>query len=380
MITRFTNQYIQNGNGNPRMNLNAESPKARRSIGGLFGGGTFGFLVATYFYAIEAMKDLIGGSNPRSVFAWETADAMRSTTITLGPGHEPVSLPPEMFRIIPARTTQELASLALESKSTRRYGEKALLIPDSSNAAGVGGQPINGLLACLSDFPTLDEHIRSAMLSQRERHLITQQSERGKSLEVHSVSHQYLPGNAAGGTFSGSAIVIASRIRHWSREFGLPVKIHLLPLLPSVATTHDRDLAARNCAAFLRTACLACEKPERIKIHLFSGETLVHEPGEALFDSIIPWGVSSGKITVGNRQQAAADIALAIHAMLETPLAQVSEEQFRDGAKDLLDRRNGLRVFRRLGIARFYVDDVRNNSAATLSGMDIIINQLLGNE
>lgn len=380
MITRFKNQIVQNGNGNPRMSLNSESSRARRSIGGLFGGGTFGFLVASYFYAIEMMKELVGGNNPRSIFAWETADAMRATTVSLGPGHDPVTLAPEMFRIIPARTTQELASLALENKNTRRYGEKALQVPDSSNAAGVGGQPINGLLACLSDIPTLDEHIRSSMLSQRERHLITQQSERGQSLEVHSVSHQFLVGNSAGGTFGGSAIPVASRIRHWSREFGLPVKIHLLALLPSVATTHDRDLAARNCAAFLRTASLACEKPEKIRIHLFNGETITHEPGESLFDSIIPWGVSSGKITLGNRQQAAADIALAIHAMLETPLAQVSEEQFRDGAKDMLDRRNGLRIFRRLGVARFHVDGVRNDYAATLSGMEVIINQLLNNE
>src|SRR5579859_3345954 len=242
MTTRINNQNAHNGNGGSRMNLNPDYSKARRSIGGVFGGGTFGELVSTFSYAFGLEKDLVDANNPRTIFAWETADTIRSTTVSLGPGHESVTLPPEMFRIIPARTTQELASMALESKNTRRYGEKALKIPDSSNAAGVGGQPITGLLAYLSDAPALDEHIRSCLLTQRERHLISQQSERGKSLEVHSVSHQFLVGNAAGGTFSGSAIPIASRIRHWSREFGLPVKIHLIALLPSVAATHDRDL------------------------------------------------------------------------------------------------------------------------------------------
>ena len=380
MINRFNNQNGHNGNGSSRMNLTTDKAKARRSIGGIWGGGTFGFLVCTYFYAIELMKGLLDDNSPRSIFAWETADAMRAMSVTLGPGHEPVTLPSEMFRIIPARTNQELAALALESKNTRRYGEKLQRVPDTSTAAGVGGQPIVGLMAYLADSPALDEQVRSCLLAQRERHLIMQQSERGKSLEVHSVSHQFIVGNAAGGTFNGSAIPIASRIKRWSKEFGLPVKIHLVSLLPSVAATHDRDLAARNCAAFLRTASLACEKPEKIRIHLFNGETITHEPGEPLFDSIIPWGVSSGKITLGNRQQAAADIALAIHALLETPLAQISEEQFRDGAKDLLDRRNGFRGFRRLGIARFHLDDTRNIYAATLAGMETITRQLLGNE
>ncbi len=380
MIARFNTHTSLNGNGTSRMNLNPEPPKARRSIGGVFGGGTFGSLVATFSYAFGLVKDLVDANNPRTIFSWETADAVRAATVSLGPGHEPVTLPPEMFRIIPARTTQELASMALENKNTRRYGEKALTIPDSSSAAGVGGQPITGLLAYLGDAPAIDEHIRSCLLAQRERHLISQQSERGKSLEVHSVSHQFVVGNAAGGTFSGSAIPVASRIRHWSREFGLPVKVHCIALLPSVAATHDRDLAARNCAGFLRTAALACEKPQKIKIHLFNGETISHEPGEGLFDSVIPWSTSNGKITLGNRHQAAADIALAIHAMLETPLAQISEEQFRDGAKDLLDRRNGLRVFRRLGVARFHVDNARNDYAATLAGMETLVNQLLGNQ
>lgn len=380
MFTRFNNQNGHNGNGSSRMNPTPEKARACRSIGGLWGGGTFGFLVCTYFYAIELMKGLVNDTSPRSIFAWETADAMRATTVTLGPGHEPVTLPSEMFRIIPARTNQELAALALESKNTRRYGEKLLRVPEASTAAGVGGQPIVGLMAYLADSPSLDERVRACMLAQRDRHLISQQSERGKSLEVHSVSHQFLVGNTAGGTFNGSAIPIASRIKRWSKEFGLPVKIHLVSLLPSVAATHDRDLAARNCAAFLRTASLACERPEKIRIHLFNGETITHDAGEPLFDSIIPWGVSSGKITLGNRHQAAADIALAIHAMLETPLAQVSEEQFRDGAKDLFDRRNGFRGFRRLGIARFHLDHIRNNYAALLAGMETMTNQLLGSE
>ena len=90
--------------------------------------------------------------------------------------------------------------------------------------------------------------------------------------------------------------------------------------------------------------------------------------------------VSSGKITLGNRQQAAADIALAIHTLLETPLAQVSEEQFRDGAKDSLDRRNGFRGFRRIGISRFHLDRKRNDYAATLAGMETVTNRLLGIE
>ena len=378
MFPRFNNQNGQNGNGGSRTNAITENNKARRSIGGVQGGGTFGFLVCAYFYAIELMKGLVDDNSPRSIFAWETADAMRATTVSLGPGHEPVTLPSEMFRIIPPRTNQELAALALESKNTRRYGEKLLRVPETSTAAGVGGQPIVGFMALLADFPALDERIRATLLAQRERHLVMQQSERGKSLEVHSVSHQFLVGNAAGGTFSGSAVAVASRIKHWSKVFGLPVKNHLIALLPSVATTHDRDLAARNCAAFLRTASLACEKPEKIRIHLFNGETINHEAGEPLFDSIIPWGVSSGKITLGNRQQAAADIALTIHALLETSLAQVSEEQFRDGAKDLLDRRNGFRGFRRLGLARFHLDHVRNNYAALLAGMETVTHQLLG--
>jgi len=380
MIEFLTNSKGQNGNGHFGGNSTQENAKARRSIGGVWGGGTFGFLVLTYFYALEMLKGLMDGSNPRSIFAWETADAIRATTVNLGPGHESVSLPAEMFRIIPARTNQELAGLALESKSTRRYGQKLNLVPETSTAAGVGGQPIVGLMACVADFPALDERIRTGLLAQRERHLVTQQSERGKSLEVHSVSHQFLVGNAAGGTFNGSAIIIASRIKYWCKQFGLPVKIHLIVLMPSVATTHDRDLASRNCAAFLRQASLACEKPERIRFHLFNGETISNEAGEPLFDSIVPWGVSSGKITLGNRQQAAADIALTLHTLLETPLAQVSEEQFRDGAKDLLDRRNGFRGFRRIVTSRFHLDQKRNDYAATLAGMETVTNRLLGIE
>src|SRR5882762_2135306 len=98
MITRFSNQNGHDGNGSSRMSLTTDNAKALRSIGGIWGGGTFGFLVCTYFYAIGLMKGLLDDSSPRSIFAWETADAMRATTVTLGPGHEPVKLPSEMFR------------------------------------------------------------------------------------------------------------------------------------------------------------------------------------------------------------------------------------------------------------------------------------------
>ena len=64
------------------MNLTTDIAKARRSIGGIWGGGTFGFLVCTYFYAIELMKGLLDDTSPRSIFAWETANAMRAMSHT----------------------------------------------------------------------------------------------------------------------------------------------------------------------------------------------------------------------------------------------------------------------------------------------------------
>src|SRR6266542_4168809 len=116
---------------------------------------------------------------------------------------------------------------------------------------------------------------------------------------------------------------------------------------------------------------------ERIVFRTLDGETLRHS--EPLVHRLVPFGPSSGKITISTREEIAAQMALAAWLLLDSPYGSFADGAFRDHDKDRLDtRRFGFRGFSRLGVGVLRADAVRNKAIAEASGQMLAAGELLG--
>jgi len=145
---------------------------------------------------------------------------------------------------------------------------------------------------------------------------------------------------------------------------------------PSALSGGDMTAAQANYATFVRQAVLAMEHPEKIVFHTLGGESLRHT--EPLVDRILPFGPSSGKITVATREEVAAQIALAAWLTLDSNYGPHADAAFRDHAKDLLDNRFGFRGFSRLGVSIIRLDREWAEALANAEGMNLATAKLLG--
>jgi hypothetical protein len=119
-----------------------------------------------------------------------------------------------------------------------------------------------------------------------------------------------------------------------------------------------------NFGATAKELLLAQTDPSRIKMGLFSGATITPEPGSKLLDTLTVWGASTGRLVAGDREEVSASIGMLLFYLTHSHLGGLSESAFCDPQKVVLDKSLGYRGLRRLGLARFAVDDSVNRELA----------------
>ncbi len=352
-----------------------------RRPGGLFTIGTTGWLIALYYWILLRNRlyshtEAKVQESARTVLAIETAQASRDITLRYGPGHPAMRLPQENGVILPIRRVHDLGEECLRRRNTRPYGEVLRRLPDASTEDGVGAMPIVALANGLAYKPQLDQLIERDFIAQRERKRIAEYRDRGEGFSLDGRSLQVIAGNGGGGTFPGLALYVAQRVQHYSlKHLGAPSEILLFLTMPSALSGGDPVTAQGNFTTLVRQAVIATEDHRRIVFQTFMGEELRAE--RPLITRIVPWGISSGRLAIGTREELAAQMALAASVLLDTPYGSFAEAEFRDHEKDTIDQSYGTRRFARMGVSRWSIDGVRNNAIAQAEGVRLVSEHLL---
>ena len=325
--------------------------------------GTMGLMNATHEAKAE-QKFGIPIALRMPVLAIETAESALTYSAPLGPDLPSVSLPEESILILKDRTTQELAAMARRHSKTRRYAEKLEELPPTTTKDGAGGHRILSLTSFLADLPELDLRIPKLLAQERDRCRFGTQCDEGNSQSASDVMDVYIDGAGYGGTCSGAALLVASRVKHHARLLGLKVRIHLILVSASVAKTHDSITAWANFGVTCKAAMKAMEDASKIVFHTFAGTTITHESHSKLVDTLTLWGSSTGSLVAADREEVASSVGLLLFYLVHSSLGNVSEAAFCDAAKTVSDRSLGYRGIRRLGMARFAVDSELNRKVA----------------
>ncbi len=362
--------------------MNTNERNITRRPGGLWCIGTTGWLVALWYYIWRMAQELVSrngsghqAGSARTLLALETAQASKAITMRFGPGHPLLRLPDEDGFILPARSVSDLAEECLRHRHTQGYGQKLRRMPDGLTEDGVGGVPLAALANGLASKPQIDQLVEARILAQRERNRIDGHYDRGEGFALASRNTQIIAGNMGGGTFPGLALFVAERIQYYSSKYGVESDVVVFGMTPSALSGGDFVTAQGNFATFVRQAVISMTQPHRVVFHTFTGEEL--RPAKALLQRIVPWGPSSGKLCIGTREEIAAQMALTAAVMLDTSYGAYAESAFRDHQKDLLDDRYGSRVFARMGITRWALDDVRDHALAQAEGVRLVARMLL---
>jgi hypothetical protein len=366
------------------MNTNPNYRIVRRP-GGLFGVGTTGWLIVLYYWLWETACKLrpkrdaavTGNNHARTVLAIETAQSSRHARERLGPGHELVSLPEADTFVLPPRSLRELAEEALRHQATRRYGEIASRIPNGSSEDGVGGVALGAYLSGLASFHEIASLVEARILAQRDRARVDKHHEQGERFALAARNVQLIVGNFAGGTYPALALLVAYLVAFYSQKYGVPSEIILCGTTPSALSGGDLVCAEAAYTLFMRQAVIAQQQPKLIRFGTFQDEVL--RPTEPIVHRIIPFGPSTGRITVSTRKDVAAQIATAAWLLLDGAYGPFADAAFRDFEKsDQLDTRYGFRGFSRLGVGILRTDQVRNRAIAQAAGEALAASEILG--
>ena len=354
-------------------------PPSDRNPGIALGIGTGGAAMVTQ---LQNHENTHVGDNSKmhsEKLVIDTAESTRNLTVPSLDGGSAVALRPDQILILPERRVSDLASMANRSPITRRYAEKLRCVPSYTTRDGAGGNRIVALLALLAALPQVEMALTKCLVAERDRRLFAYRSDQGVRYLTRHVIHVYLAGSGYGSTFSGTVQLIIMLLRRIARLLQLQLVIHVLPTSPSLAVTLDTDHAWGNYGAMMKELLLGQEDPAQIKFHTFTNESIALEPGERFFDSLSPWGRSTGNLTISDRMEAACNIGMLIHYLIHSPLASHSEATFVDLTRAAADRSMGLRIGRELGIARLGVDAPFNlrlgHNAALISILNHILNR-----
>lgn len=362
--------------------MNNNGKDITRRPGGLWCIGTTGWLICLFYKIWELAHEMVAHAatgrpvgSCRTLLALETAQNAWHMAMRLGSGHPLVRLSNEDGFVLPSHSLRDLWEECLRHRQTRHYGEKLRRLPDGLTDDGVGGVPLVALVNGLACKPELDQRIEARILAQRERNRIDAHHDRGEAFALGSRNTQIIAGNFGGGTYPGLALFVAERIQYYSRKYGLDSDIVIFGMTPSALSGGDVVTAQANFALFVRQAVIAMEHPQWILFQTFTGEQL--RPVGTLVHRITPWGPSTGRLCLGTREEVAAQMALAAAAMLDMPYGAHAEAAFRDHQKDMLDDRYGSRVFARMGITRWAIDEVRDKAIARAEGVRLVAQTLL---
>lgn len=294
----------------------------------------------------------------------ETAGSSRGYSVPLGPGRGSASLYDDELIILPERTTGELAAMARRYPCMRRDAEQLEFLPSASTKEGAGGVKILAVNAAKAADPLILQALSKLLADARDRCRYGALCDSGTSVLQNDVLDAYVFGSGFGSSFAGMVIYFLLRLQYASKLLGLRLRAHVIMTGPTLVKSHDVVTAWANFGATAKELLLAQTDPSRIKMGLFSGATITPEPGSKLLDTFTVWGASTGRLVAGDRDEVSASIGMLLFYLTHSHLGGLSESAFTDPQKVVLDKSLGYRGLRRLGLARFAVDDSLNRELA----------------
>ena len=334
--------------------------------------GTAGGYIATSNRRLECQQLGTDRLHHTPTLFIDTAESSRSITLPLGTGHGSVSLEPDEMIILPERTTGELAEMASRYPCMRRDAEELALLPPASSREGAGGIKMFSANTIKAVDHQVVQALTKLFADARDRCRYGELCDRGTPVIQTDVLDVYFFGSGYGSTFSGTIIYMLLRAQYAAKLLGLRLRSHVIMTSPTVAKTHDLMTAWASYGATAGELLLAQTDPAKIKMGLFSGVVITPEPGLKLLDTLTPWGASTGHLVAGDRDEVCASIGMLLYYFSHSHLGGLSEAAFCDPQKVVLDKSHGYRGIRRLGLARFAVEDSENRELAFNAALQAI--------
>jgi hypothetical protein len=338
----------------------------------LIGGGTSGFSFATSNRLLETKQLGTDRLNHTPTLVIDTAESSRGFSLPLGPGRGSVCLEPDEMIILPERTTGELAEMASRYPCMRRDAEELALLPPASSKEGAGGHKIFSANTIKAVDHQIVQALSKLFADARDRCHYGELCDRGTPVVQSDVLDAYFFGSGYASTFAGTVIYLLLRAQYAAKLLGLRLRSHVIMTSPTVAKTHDLTTAWASFGATTMELLLAQTDRAKIKIGLFSGAVITPEPGLKLLDTFTVWGASTGHLVAGDRDEVSASIGMLLYFLSHSHLGSLSESAFCDPQKVVLDKSHGYRGLRRLGLARFAVEESENRELAFNAALQAI--------
>jgi hypothetical protein len=337
----------------------------------LIGGGTSGFSFATSNRLLETKQLGADRLNHTPTLVIDTAESSRGFSLPLGPGRGSVCLEPDEMIILPERTG-ELAEMASRYPCMRRDAEELALLPPASSKEGAGGHKIFSANTIKAVDHQIVQALSKLFADARDRCHYGELCDRGTPVVQSDVLDAYFFGSGYASTFAGTVIYLLLRAQYAAKLLGLRLRSHVIMTSPTVAKTHDLTTAWASFGATTMELLLAQTDRAKIKIGLFSGAVITPDPGLKLLDTFTVWGASTGHLVAGDRDEVSASIGMLLYFLSHSHLGSLSESAFCDPQKVVLDKSHGYRGLRRLGLARFAVEESENRELAFNAALQAI--------
>lgn len=341
----------------------------------IVGVGTTGCEIAASYHAKKIQHGAEGGISELDCF--DTAASSAGISATYVPGQTPIGLPQERIHIFPEYDTGFLAQVAERHPNTRRYARPVRDLPPFKTSTGAAGHRLIAHLVASADLPFISRVFSTRLAALRERRRVASHVESGATVDLVGPIDVFIAGASFGGTMSGMAPIFISEAHRAADRLGLPIRVHVPHVTPSVAVTNDPALAQANYVFFTKEMVKGQVDPASWTFYsLGSGEKITHAPGRSLIHEFTGFGISNGLLTADGRGDAATIVALDIFCRVHSGAGSALESRFCDSKKLILDQTNGLRCLRSVGVQETRVDPSRNKALATLAAQLAIARNL----
>lgn len=264
-------------------------------------------------------------------------------------------------------TIGELIEAADASLGTRALAAKLRRVPaNAHNVASRDGcmqQPAFGAGMYLANLAAMADSLKDGLLRTRDTALINECRSAGYEVRTGREIHVNRTVNIGASTGSGAEIWDAILTKSIARDLGYTARNYLYAVMPSANVAADAEAGRQVAGRFLLELCRCQESPETIAVSTFDGRRFVWKDGP-IYDGIYLVAVGNDYMAASNRDELASRFGLLAVAQVCTPYLAQSEAAFSDSVPAQGQRRHGLPVFNRLGVARAYSDHDANRALA----------------
>lgn len=319
------------------------------------GIGSLPCLWLTYLnYFLEVIFAELAEKKPIALIGHDSAGNTKNNRVAL-PGCDSRPAPPGLIATYVPHSVQQLRDRCAAVRGTQPLADQLGRIPAASTSLhGCSQLAPFGKALYLANLQEIRETWHSAVLTPREAERIAACRNQGLRVIQTDEIHVVRVVTAGGSTGESVDALDAMLSKAIAKEKGIKLKNHLIAVLPSCCSSVTEDAMRANAGKFVLEAALAVRHPEKIVLHTLDGKAIRYTDGP-IYDSIVPFGVTSAFQAASSRDEIAARLAILALTFVTTPFLPWSDEAFADALKSQRDGRYGAAIFRRIGWARTFL-------------------------